>query len=134
MSGGQTGADRAALDFAIAHAIPHGGWCPQGRRAEDGPIPGQYQLAETFIGDYLQRTEWNVRDTDGTVIFTVAAMLTGGSERTAEFAARHAKPFIHLSQPSVMGTKLRREVAGGWISRQWRMSIRDPDVFMASGV
>jgi len=55
-------------------------------------------MAETPIGDYLQRTEWNVRDTDGTVSFTVAAELTGGSERTTEFAARLDKPFIHLSQ------------------------------------
>ena len=54
--------------------------------------------AETPRADYLQRTEWTVRDTDGTVIFTVAVKLTGGSKRTAEFAARHSKPFIHLSQ------------------------------------
>jgi len=98
VSGGQTGADRAALDFAIAHGIAHSGWCPKGRKAEDGPIGPRYALAETPSADYLQRTEWNVRDTDGTVIFTVATKLTGGSKRTAEFAARHSKPVIHLSQ------------------------------------
>ncbi len=61
VSGGQTGADRAALDFAIAHGIPQGGWCPKGRKAEDGPIPDRYQLKETPSDNYAQRTEWNVR-------------------------------------------------------------------------
>ncbi len=79
ISGGQTGADRAALDFAIARGIPHGGWCPRGRLAEDGTIPALYQLSETPGPDHAQRTEWNVRDSDGTVIFSIAPALTGGS-------------------------------------------------------
>jgi predicted Rossmann-fold nucleotide-binding protein len=79
ISGGQTGADRAALDFAIKHGMPHGGWCPQGRIAEDGPIDAKYQLHETPSADYVQRTEWNVRDSDGTVIFSVGKELSGCS-------------------------------------------------------
>ena len=51
VSGGQTGADRAALDFAIGHGIPHGGWCPKGRKAEDGPIDPRYELTETPCTD-----------------------------------------------------------------------------------
>ena len=47
VSGGQTGADRAAVDFAIEHGLMHGGWCPKGRRAEDGRIPDRYELKET---------------------------------------------------------------------------------------
>ena len=62
LSGAQTGADRAALDCAIFRHIPHGGWCPKGRKAEDGKIPPQYQLTKTPSASYLQRTEWNVRD------------------------------------------------------------------------
>ena len=62
VSGGQTGADRAALDWAIEQDIPHGGWCPKGRRAEDGPIASRYRLKETRRSDWKQRTEWNVRD------------------------------------------------------------------------
>lgn len=62
VSGGKTGADCAALDVAIRHGFPHGGWCPKGRLAEDGPIGGQYNLTETPSGDFIQRTEWNVRD------------------------------------------------------------------------
>jgi Circularly permutated YpsA SLOG family len=98
VSGAQTGADRAALDWAIFREIPHGGWCPKGRKAEDGKIPLQYQLTETPSASYLQRTEWNVRDSDGTVIFTVAAELAGGSKRTADFANKHGKPWLHLSE------------------------------------
>lgn len=62
VSGGQTGADRAALDWAIANNVPHGGWCPKGRKAEDGAIPAHYALKETPSASYLQRTEWNMRD------------------------------------------------------------------------
>ena len=97
VSGGQTGADRAALDVAIRHGFPHGGWCPKGRKAEDGPLGGQYNLVETPSGNYLQRTEWNARDSDGTAIFTIARELTGGSLRTAKFAQKHGKPWIHIS-------------------------------------
>ena len=61
ISGGQTGADRAALDFAIAHGIPHGGWCPAGRRAEDGGLDPRYQLKETPSSNYTQRTEYVVK-------------------------------------------------------------------------
>jgi hypothetical protein len=80
-SGGQTGADRAGLDWAIKNGIDHGGWCPKGRKAEDGTIQGQYQLQEASSGNYLQRTEWNVRDSDGTVIFSIGEELTGDPER-----------------------------------------------------
>lgn len=100
MSGGQTGADRAALDFAIENGIPHGGWCPQGRRSEDGDIGDSYALQETPAPYYTQRTEWNVRDSDGTVIFSVSPMLSGGSRATSEFASRLGKPCLHLSEES----------------------------------
>jgi len=56
VSGGQTGADRAGLDWAINNSISHGGWCPKGRKAEDGPIDGRYQLQETPSSNYSQRT------------------------------------------------------------------------------
>lgn len=98
ISGGQTGADRAALDFAIARGLPHGGWCPCGRLAEDGIIPARYQLTETPTADFAQRTEWNVRDSDATVIFSLQPLLTGGSRLTAEFAQQYAKPCLHLSR------------------------------------
>src|SRR6202011_5716034 len=82
VSGGQTGADRAALDWALQHNVPCGGWCPKGRKAEDGPINPKYPLKESSSVCYLQRTEWNVRDSDGTVLFSIAPILGGGSKKT----------------------------------------------------
>ena len=82
ISGGQTGADRMALDFAIWHEIPHGGWCPKGRKAEDGPLEPKYLLTETPSSSYPQRTQWKVRDSNGSVIFSIASVLTGGSKKT----------------------------------------------------
>lgn len=97
VSGGQTGADRAALDVAIRHGLPHGGWCPRGREAEDGVISEQYRLTETPLVHPSQRTEWNVRDSDATVVFTLGAQPAGGSLLTIETAARLRKPCLHLS-------------------------------------
>jgi hypothetical protein len=100
VSGGQTGADRAALDWAIFHDVPHAGWCPKGRKAEDGRLSEGYQLTETPSASYPQRTEWNVRDSDGTVIFTISPKLSGGSKLTADAAKKLGKPFIHLCPAS----------------------------------
>jgi hypothetical protein len=98
VSGGQTGVDRAALDWAIDHGLPHGGWCPQGRRAEDGKIDPQYQLKETPLSQYVQRTEWNVRDSDGTVLVSLDGRLTAGTRQTLQFARKHKKPCLHLAR------------------------------------
>lgn len=98
ISGGQTGADRAALDFALTRGIPHGGWCPRGRLAEDGQVPERYVLMETPSRTYALRTEWNVRDSDGTVIFTIGRKLSGGSLKTWKLGERLGRPVMHLSQ------------------------------------
>lgn len=91
VSGGQAGADRAALDFAIEHGYLHGGHCPQGRKAEDGPIPLRYQLIETASDGYRQRTRRNVEDSDATLILNLGEF-DGGSEQTRRFAERLQKP------------------------------------------
>ena len=98
ISGGQTGADRAALEFAIEHGFAHGGWCPRGRQAEDGPLPDRYDLRETPSRKYAQRTEWNVRDSDATAVFSIAADPQGGTRLTLVLAARLDKPVLHLSR------------------------------------
>ncbi len=98
ISGGQTGADRAALDFAIRRGLLHGGWCPLGRKAEDGPLDSKYQLQETTSRRYDQRTRWNVRDSDATLLLTIDAELTGGTGLTAQVAQRLGKPWLHLSR------------------------------------
>jgi len=111
ISGGQTGADRAALDWAILHCIPHGGWCPKGRLAEDGPIARRYRLRVTPAADYATRTEWNVRDADATVIFSIAKKLSGGSRLTAELARRHDKPLLQLCRDAPRGDPAKRLLA-----------------------
>jgi predicted Rossmann fold nucleotide-binding protein DprA/Smf involved in DNA uptake len=95
VSGGQTGVDRAALDTALRLGIPCGGWCPRGRRAEDGPIPARYPLAETPTARYPQRTEWNVRDSDGTLVLH-AGRPRGGTALTLRLLARQRKPTLQL--------------------------------------
>ncbi|MBE8970745.1 putative molybdenum carrier protein [Nostocales cyanobacterium LEGE 12452] len=96
ISGGQTGADRAALDWAIKHNIPYSGWCPKGRLAEDGVIEPKYTLKETSSSVYEERTELNVRDSDATVIFTINPRLIKGSLWTSSCAKKYKKPWIHL--------------------------------------
>jgi hypothetical protein len=96
VSGGQTGVDRAALEWALTCRFPHGGWCPKGRKAEDGAIPRRFNLKETPSPNYAVRTLWNVRDSDGTVIFSKTRTLTGGTKQTAVFVRKLRKPCIHL--------------------------------------
>jgi hypothetical protein len=96
VSGGQTGVDRAALDVAIKLGVPHGGWVPKGRIAEDGPLPEVYQMRETSTALYAERTEKNVVDSDGTLIIS-RGELTGGSEATREMATKHARPWLHIN-------------------------------------
>jgi len=96
VSGGQTGADRGGLDAALYCGIPHGGWCPKGRKAEDGLIPAKYLLRELETANDLDRAEANVVDSDATVIFTEQG-IAGGSLRTLEFCREHAKPWHHVA-------------------------------------
>ncbi|SAL05555.1 Putative molybdenum carrier [Caballeronia calidae] len=111
VSGGQTGADQAGLHWAIDNEVDHGGWCPKGRKTEEGLLDPKFRLKETPSASYLQRTEWNVRDSDATIIFTMTEPLSGGSKRTAEFARKHGKPWIALS-PGRASDKL-----AGFLSR-----------------
>ncbi len=95
VSGGQTGADRAALDFAIRHDIPYGGWVPKGRLTEAGPLPARYNLREMPHRSYEERTEQNVIDSDGTLIIS-HGKLSGGSLLTRQYAKRHRRPWLHI--------------------------------------
>jgi len=97
VAGGQTGVDRAALDWAIAQGVGHGGWCPKGRRAEDGIIPRRYRLKETRSPAYNVRTRWNVRESDGTLIISANHLIVGGTKLAAEFAESLKKPLLHLT-------------------------------------
>lgn len=93
ISGGQTGVDRGALDAALSRGFPCGGWCPKGRRAEDGPIPPRYPLAELASANYLARTRRNVDDSDATLILAPGA-LSGGTRATEKYARKTGKPCL----------------------------------------
>jgi hypothetical protein len=93
VSGGQTGVDRAALDAAMYLDIPHGGWCPLGRRAEDGVIPDRYQLQETESAAYSERTLANVLAADLTLVLSDGP-LHGGTKLTANLAEQHGREFL----------------------------------------
>ena len=95
ISGGQTGADRAALDVAIKMGIEHGGWIPKGRKAEDGPLSDKYQLQEMPTASYPKRTEQNVIDSDGTLI-VARGKLTGGTDYTRQMALKHKKQLLGI--------------------------------------
>lgn len=99
VAGGQTGVDRAALDAAMAQGIDAGGYCPRGRRAEDGRIADAYPLTELPSPAYAARTRANVELADGTLILTVGP-LTGGTALTARAARAADKPYcvIDLTQ------------------------------------
>ena len=111
VSGGQTGVDRAALDCAIDLDIPHGGWCPAGRRAEDGRIPERYRLAETESPEYADRTRKNVEDSDGTLILN-RNRLEGGTAATLGFARSCGKPVMVVDLDSPPETEDIR----GWLT------------------
>lgn len=93
ISGGQTGVDRAALDTALENNLPAGGWCPKGRKAEDGPIDSLYPLKETTSDKYQVRTELNVRESDGTLIICKGTP-SGGTALTIKKAGEHGKALL----------------------------------------
>jgi hypothetical protein len=95
ISGGQTGADRAGLDVAIKLGIAHGGWVPKGRKTENGALPNRYQLQEMGTSSYPDRTEKNVLDSDGTLIFS-HGKLTGGSALTLNLAKKYDRAWLHV--------------------------------------
>jgi hypothetical protein len=116
ISGGQTGAGRAALDVALKLNIPHGGWVPKGRKTEDGTLPDIYQLQEMPTASYPKRTEQNIIDSDGTLIISLGT-LTGGSAYTRKMAMKNGKPYLHtdLNKLSTFGAAI---IIDDWISKK----------------
>jgi hypothetical protein len=113
ISGGQTGADRAALDVAIHLDIPHGGWIPRGRKTEDGPLPEHYRLQELPTDSYPARTAANVADSDGTLIIT-HGRLKSGSKLTRQYASAHGKAQLHADLDVLRGDDLLYAIVN-WI-------------------
>lgn len=107
VSGGQTGVDRAALDVALELGISCGGWCPKGRLAEDGPIPGRYPLRETRTARYARRTLWNVRDSDATLILA-REPLVGGTAYTERCSRELERPCLVVAPDAADPATLMR--------------------------
>jgi Circularly permutated YpsA SLOG family len=144
ISGGQTGVDRAALEVARELALPYGGWCPKGGWAEDLPQPpgllALYPLLrETPLADPAQRTEWNVRDADATLIVVAAGgvAVSRGTTLARDLAQRYGKPLllVDLDAPDAV------ERALAWLRVQrnaygpgFRLGIGGPRESEAAGI
>jgi Circularly permutated YpsA SLOG family len=146
ITGGQTGVDRAALDAAIALGIPYAGWCPKGGWAEDFPEPpgllAHYpHLRETPSADPAQRTEWNVRDAEATLILTDAGGIVAsrGTALARQLAARSGNPVLLVN----VGLSDARECTVAWLgvlmtehanAAQFRLGIGGPRESEAPGI
>jgi hypothetical protein len=100
VSGGQTGVDRAALDAALAIGAEVGGWCPEGRTAEDGSISGLYPLTELLGAGYPERTRQNVTGSDATVIIYFGHP-SGGTELTIQYCSEENRPYLLLDAEEI---------------------------------
>ena len=140
VSGGQTGVDRAVLDLALAAGIPCGGWCPRGRWAEDGPLDRRYPLRQTPLARVVQRTLWNMRDSDATLVLARrrpqggSAILTrqagvcrprlvvdpsaaGGARRVGAWLCRHRVRLLNVGGPRASEDAEIYHLARGFLER-----------------
>ena len=101
ISGGQTGVDRAALDIAIELEIPYSGFCPKGRRAEDGIVPSKYDLIEIDSTEYTDRTIKNIECSEGTLILHID-IITNGTALTKEYCIKKDIPVMIIN---ILGEK-----------------------------
>ncbi len=135
ISGGQTGADQAALDVAIKLGIPHGGSIPKGRITENGTLDEKYKLKEMATPNYNKRTEQNVVDADGTLIIS-HGKLTGGSDYTRQMAIHHGRPFLHIDLNETFAFQAAERIRS-WILKQGinvlnvagPRASKDPDIY-----
>jgi Circularly permutated YpsA SLOG family len=145
VSGGQTGADRAALDAALECGIEVGGWVPKGRLAEDGVISDIYpNLKEADTQDPARRTELNIRDSDATLILSHGKLI-GGSEVTKNKADETRRPCKHIdlgktvpatrdciTQPQLTREELAAEQSAITEIEEWLSAVK-PRVLNVAG-
>ena len=136
ISGGQSGVDRAALDCALELGIAHGGWCPLGRKAEDGPIPATYCLRETSSSEYSERTLRNIQDSDGTWILH-RGTLHGGTLLTHQLATAARLPVISIQLEDIVTERVVANVADWFQNNSIRVlnvagprESREPGIYL----
>lgn len=95
ISGGQVGANQAALDAAIKYTFPHGGWIQKGRKTKSGVLPHKYRLEEMSVSGYKERIEQNVISSDGMVIIS-RGDLSGGAAYAQQMTNRHNRPCLQI--------------------------------------
>jgi hypothetical protein len=138
ISGAQTGADRAALDYAIKNDIPHGGWVPKGRIAEDGILPKKYNVHETPSDDYKRHKELNVVQSDGTLIVSHGELMDG-TALSRTFVEKHSKPCLQINLNSTQAFKASIDITN-WIRENGIQILnvsgpkasKDPDIYDAT--
>ncbi len=123
VSGGQTGVDRGALDAALESGFQCGGWCPQGRQAEDNPIPARYPLTEIAGGGYAERTLKNVLASDGSAILYFRK-IEGGTQQTMVHCIEHGKPHETIDAASTSPEEARCEARSVHRGQQCRGAQR----------
>jgi len=135
ISGGQTGADIAGIDAAIDNGFPYGGWLPKGRKTEYGPLSEKYQMQAMARGGYPKRTEQNVKDSDGTIIFTHTKLI-GGSRLTANLAESWGKSWLHINLTQI-GQEEAILIVSDWLQKNkieilnvaGSRASKDPDIY-----
>jgi len=117
ISGGQTGVDQWALDFALENGIPCGGWCPKGRLCETGLIPDRYPVKEVKSDDYNYRTGQNILDSDGTTIIISGDLKETGTKLTKNLCEQYGKPVLVLDIKKPIQTGPLKMKFSDWISQ-----------------
>ncbi len=136
ISGGQTGADQAALDVAVKYNIPYGGWIPKGRRTEAGPLPARYRMSLMPSAEYRDRTLKNIQDSHGTAVL-YRNRLMGGSKLTRQLARTEGKPCMAVNlethdpfETAVTLQSFRDEYQINVLNIAGPRASHDPDIYM----
>ena len=133
ISGGQTGADRGALEAALKAGFAYGGLVPKGRLAEDGCVPAKFTaMVEADTEDYRFRTRWNAEHSDATLILAFSDQLEGGTQRTRQYCMNARKP-VFVDNPNTPTTDGDRLVVFKWLAKVCKKNGGRPLILNVAG-